>query len=431
MHLPRWCDHPYGNLSVVGSCRAATGVPAVPRPAWYIDVMEGRAPDLDVLVINAGSSSLKVSRRPLGHAVTVERIGPSATWRGDATLPPAPAMRDHASALRAVLEVLDRRAPLDRIAAVGHRVVHGGERYAAPVVIDDTVVADVRALAHLAPLHNPANLAALEAARAQLPQVPHVAVFDTAFHATLSPASFRYAVPESWYREHGIRRYGFHGPSHDGVTRRAATLLGRPREALRIVSLHLGNGASAAAVDRGRSVETSMGFTPLDGLVMGTRPGQIDPGVLLHMLRAGMAPSELERVLNHESGLKGLSGGRSNDVRDLRSAEAAGDAGAAFALEVFAYRVRTALGACVFAMGGVDAIVFTGGIGEHDPATRAAALRGLDDLGIAVDPERNARHGPVISPDGTAVTVVVVATDEDGMIADATRTLVHGAGAAS
>ncbi len=393
--------------------------------------MEGRVPDLDVLVINAGSSSLKVSRRPLGHAVTVERIGPSATWRGDAALPNPPSMRDHASALRAVLEVLDQRTPLARIAAVGHRVVHGGERYAAPVVIDDTVVADVRALAHLAPLHNPANLAALEAARTQLPSVPHVAVFDTAFHATLAPRSFRYAVPEAWYREHGIRRYGFHGPSHDGVTRRAAALLERPREELRIVSLHLGNGASAAAVDRGRSVETSMGFTPLDGLVMGTRPGQIDPGVLLHMLRAGMAPSELERVLNHESGLKGLSGGRSNDVRDLRAAEAAGDAGAALALEVFAYRVRTALGACVFAMGGVDAIVFTGGIGEHDAATRAAALRDLDDLGIAVDAERNARHASVISPDGAPVAVVVVATDEDGMIADATRTLVREAGTTS
>ncbi len=386
--------------------------------------MERPVPDLDVLVINAGSSSLKVSRRPLGHAVTVERIGPAATWRGDADLPPAPPMRDHASALHAVLQVLDARASLTNVVAVGHRVVHGGERYAAPVRIDDAVVADVRELAHLAPLHNPANLAALEAAREQLGGVPHVAVFDTAFHATLAPKSYRYAVPESWYAEHGVRRYGFHGPSHDGVTRRAADMLGRARDTLRIVSLHLGNGASAAAVDRGRSVETSMGFTPLDGLVMGTRPGQIDPGVLLHMLRGGMASTELERVLNHESGLKGLSGGRSNDVRDLRAAEASGDEAAALALDVFAYRVRTALGACVFAMGGVDAIVFTGGIGEHDAATRAAALGGLERLGIVLDDARNAHHGPRISRDDATVAVLVVATDEDGVIADATRALV-------
>jgi acetate kinase len=393
--------------------------------------MERPVPDLDVLVINAGSSSLKVSRRPLGHAVTVERIGPAATWRGDAELPPAPSMRDHASALHAVLQVLDERASLAGVVAVGHRVVHGGERYAAPVRIDDGVVADVRALVHLAPLHNPANLAALEAAREQLPAVPHVAVFDTAFHASLAPRSYRYAVPEAWYAEHGVRRYGFHGPSHDGVTRRAAEMLGRARDTLRIVSLHLGNGASAAAVDRGRSVETSMGFTPLDGLVMGTRPGQIDPGVLLHMLRGGMDVSELERVLNHESGLKGLSGGRSNDVRDLRAAEAAGDEAAALALDVFAYRVRTALGACVFAMGGVDAIVFTGGIGEHDAATRAAALGGLERLGIVVDDARNARHGPRISPDDATVAVMVVATDEDGVIADATRALVAAPAARS
>jgi len=385
---------------------------------------EARVSDLDVLVVNAGSSSLKVSRRPLGHAVTVERIGPAATWRGDTQLPPAPPMRDHASALRAVLTLLDEREPLASLAAVGHRVVHGGERYAAPVIIDDAVVADVRTLIPLAPLHNPANLAAIDAAREQLGAVPHVAVFDTAFHATLAPEAYRYAVPESWYRDHGVRRYGFHGPSHDGVTRKAAEFLARPRESLRIVSLHLGNGASAAAVDRGRSVETSMGFTPLEGLVMGTRPGQLDPGVLLHMLRGGLSVDELERLLNHESGLKGLSGGRSNDMRDLHAADAEGDQAAALALAVFAYRVRTAVGACAFAMGGLDAIVFTGGIGEHDAATRAASLAGLERFGVMVDAVRNAAHGPRISPDGAPVEVLVIATDEDGVIADAARRLV-------
>jgi acetate kinase len=379
----------------------------------------------EVLAINAGSSSLKVSRRPAGHAITVERLGDAPTWRSDVPLPDAPPMPDLEHALDACLDALAARADLGSLAAVVHRVVHGGERYTAPVLLDDATVADLERLTKLAPLHLPANLAGVRAARRALPDLPHVAVFDTAFHATLPPRAYRYAVPTAWYAEHGVRRYGFHGPSHDGVTRRAAELLGRPREDLRIVSLHLGNGASAAAVDRGRSIDTSMGLTTLDGLVMGTRPGSVDPGVLLHLLREGISVAQLDADLHRASGLLGLSR-RSNDVRDLRAAEAAGDADARLALDVFTYRVRIMIGSLAFAMGALDAIVFTGGIGEHDVATRRDALAGLDAFGIRVDPERNASHGPRIDADGSAVAILVVATDEEGMMAEAARDLIAG-----
>lgn len=362
----------------------------------------------DVLVVNAGSSSLKVGRRPAGTSVLVERIGE----RGQAS--------DHVAAwarAEAALAAADGARPLAEVVVVAHRMVHGGERYSRPVVVDDAVLGVLDDLVPLAPLHNPANLAALRAARAALPHVPHVAVFDTAFHATMAPHAYRYAVPEAWYRDHGVRRYGFHGPSHDGVTRRAADLLGRPREALRIVSLHLGNGASAAAVAGGRSVETTMGFTPIDGLIMGTRSGALDPGVLLHLMRAGKTAAELDHELNRASGLLGLSG-RSNDVRDLRHAADAGDERAALALHAFAYRARLAVGSLAFAMGGLDAVVFTGGIGQHDPRTRAAVLEGLEDFGIELDAEANAAHGPRIDRGGR-VAVLVVATDEEGVMADA------------
>lgn len=362
----------------------------------------------DVLVVNAGSSSLKVRRLPAGDSVVVERIGD----------PGRPA--DHVAAWDVAAAALAGRpgaAPLDRVTVVAHRVVHGGEVYTTPVVVDDAILAELDALVPLAPLHNPANLAALRAARAALPDVPHVAVFDTAFHATMAPHSYRYAVPESWYRDHGVRRYGFHGPSHDGVTRRAAELLGRSRATLRIVSLHLGNGASAAAVDRGKSVETTMGFTPIDGLIMGTRSGSLDPGVVLHMLRAGHDADGLDRDLNRASGLLGLSG-RSNDVRDLHAAADSGDERSALALAAFAYRTRLAVGSLAFAMGGLDAIVFTGGIGEHDPRMRRAILQDLGAFGIELDEAANDANGHRIDA-GTGVAVLVVPTDEDRVMADA------------
>ncbi len=363
-------------------------------------------PAPDVLVVNAGSSSLKVSRRPSGDAVVVERIGEP----GQAA--------DHVEAWQRAAAALTERpgaAPLDEVVVVAHRMVHGGEAYTAPTVVDDAILRDLDALVPLAPLHNPANLAALRAARAALPDVPHVAVFDTAFHATMAPHAYRYAVPEAWYRDHGVRRYGFHGPSHDGVTQRAAEALGRPRATLRIVSLHLGNGASAAAVQYGRSVETTMGFTPIDGLIMGTRSGSLDPGVLLHLLRLGHTADDLDRDLNRRSGLLGLSG-RSNDVRDLHAAADGGDERAALALRAFAYRARLAVGSLAFAMGGLDAIVFTGGIGQHDAAMRSDVLTGLEAFGIEIDEEANARHALRIDR-GTGVAVLVVATDEEGVMA--------------
>ncbi len=375
--------------------------------------------DSTVLVVNAGSSSLKVKVFPQELSVVVERIGGDSRARASfGTLEPGPLAR-HDEALEAVLAALDPLVARASIEGVGHRVVHGGMRYSRPVLIDDGVEAAILELAELAPLHNPANLEGIRAARRALPGARHVAVFDTAFHATLPRRAYLYGLPMSFYRERRIRRYGFHGPSHDYVTQRAARLLGRARTDLKIVSLHLGNGASAAAVDRGVSVDTSMGLTPLEGLLMGTRAGDVDPGVLLQLLRQEMSVGELDDLLNRRSGLAGMSG-VSNDMRDVRRAAEDGNGDARAALEVFAYRVRKVVGAYAAAMGGLDAVVFTGGIGENDAVARAESLAGLGFLGVSVDPERNRRGSGVISPDGGAVVVLVVPTDEERMIADAT-----------
>lgn len=355
-----------------------------------------------VLVVNAGSSSLKVKAYPAGVRLHVERIGE----RGGHT---------HETALEECLARLAGEGGDYAPAVVGHRVVHGGTRYTAPTVVDDEVEAGIAALCDLAPLHNPANLAALRAARRLLPRATHVAVFDTAFHATLPRRAYLYGLPLA-YAERGLRRYGFHGTSHDYVTREAARLLGRRREELRIVSLHLGNGASGAAVDRGEVVDTSMGLTPLEGLLMGTRSGDVDPGLILHLLREGMSPSELDDLLNRRSGLAGMSG-VGNDMRDVRAAAARGSDAAAAALEVYVYRVRKLVGAYAAAMGGLDAVVFTGGVGENDPATRAAALEGLGFLGIELDPAANAAGGPLASAPDSRVAVLVLETDEEVMIA--------------
>lgn len=375
-----------------------------------------------ILVVNAGSSSLKVKLFPSRDAVLVERIGGESRLASSFGATSERPVARHDEALHLVLEVLEERLPEGGIAAVGHRVVHGGMRFSAPVVIDDPVVRIVEELATLAPLHNPANLEGIRAARALLPDVKHVAVFDTAFHATMPPRAFLFGLPIEQYRAHRIRRYGFHGPSHDFVTRRAAEVLGRPRSELKLVSLHLGNGASAAAVDGGRSVDTSMGFTPLDGLLMGTRSGALDPGVLLHLLRGGMSVDELDAMLNRESGLLGLSG-VSNDMRDVRAAAERGHEDARAALEVFAYRIAKTVGAYAAAMGGLDGIVFTGGIGENDARIRSESLRSLEFLGARLDEVRNAEHAERISSDTSSVAVLVVPTDEERMIARATAEL--------
>lgn len=269
-----------------------------------------------VLVVNAGSSSLKMKLLPGGESLQVERLGGPTTARASFALVEAPRLTRHDEAFDFALEVFRRELGELDLAVVGHRVVHGGTEFTAPTLITAEVEARIEALSPLAPLHNPGNLAALRAARRALPEVPHVAVFDTAFHATLPERAYLYGLPLE-YAERGMRRYGFHGTSHEYVSGRAAELLGRPLEELRLVTLHLGNGASATAVDRGRSVDTSMGFTPLEGLLMGTRSGDIDPGLLIHLLRGGMAVDELDRLLNRGAGLRGMSG-ISNDMRDVK-----------------------------------------------------------------------------------------------------------------
>lgn len=377
-----------------------------------------------ILVVNAGSSSLKLRAFPSGARVLVERIGDDASLESGA--PPSRTQvraEDHTAAFGVALEALAPDLEIGSIDAVGHRIVHGGTTYVEPVVVDAEVERRLERLAGLAPLHNPPNLAALRAAKERLPSVPHVAVFDTAFHARMPRRAYLYGLPLRYLDREGIRRYGFHGTSHDYVSLAAAERLGRQRSELRIVTLHLGNGASACAVDRGRSVDTSMGFTPLEGLLMGTRSGSIDPGVLLHLARRGYGTEDLDTLLNHESGLLGLSG-VSNDMRDVRAAAEAGDDAATAALEVFAYRVRKVIGAYAAAMGGLDVVVFTGGIGENDAAIRRESLAGLGFLGIELDEARNLANHARIGREGAGVEVMVVATDEERMIATATtRTL--------
>jgi acetate kinase len=376
-----------------------------------------------VLVVNAGSSSLKVRWWPHPHALTIERLGAQARVRSTFGGVRTVALHGHGPALDHALALLDELAPLDGVDAVGHRVVHGGERFTEPLLLDDDNLIALAELTPLAPLHNPANLAAVAAARARFPALPHVAVFDTAFHGTLPPHAYLYGLPMALYRDEGIRRYGFHGTSHDYVSQRAAELLERPREELRLVTLHLGNGASAAAVAYGRSVDTSMGLTPLEGLVMGTRSGSVDPGAILYLLRLGYDGERLDDLLQRRSGLLGLSG-VSNDVRDIRAAADAGDGDARLALEVFAYAVRKTVGAYAAAMGGLDGVVFTGGIGENDAALRRNVLEGLGFLGIELDSASNERHRHRITHAGSPVAALVVPTDEESVIARAAQAFV-------
>ena len=313
-----------------------------------------------------------------------------------------------------------------RLAGAGHRVVHGGERFTASVLVDDEVIAAIRAASHLAPLHNPANLAGIEAVRAVRPALPQVAVFDTAFHQTMPPSAFRYAVPEQWYTRYGVRRYGFHGTSYRFVTERAAALLGRPLTGLGLVAAHLGNGCSVAAVRDGASVDTTMGLTPLEGLVMGTRSGDVDPGLFGYLAeQAGLTIDELSEALNTASGLQGLSG-VSTDMRTVEAAAAAGDERARLALEVFVHRLAKAIAAMVTSLGRLDALIFTGGIGENSAFVRGQVLGRLGFLGLTEDAEANARNGRDtrgrISLDGPAVAMVVP-TDEELMIARDTARL--------
>jgi acetate kinase len=374
---------------------------------------------MKVLVLNAGSSSVKYRVvDPEGGAALlegkVERIGEALT---------------HEQAFAQIADRVGGQA----IDAVGHRVVHGGARFFEAALIDDAVEKAIEECVPLAPLHNPANLAGIRAARRALGAVPHVAVFDTALHARLPRRARTYAIDQTLAEREGIRRYGFHGTSHAYVAAAAAKALGRRLAELRIVSLHLGNGASACAMEYGHSTETSMGMTPLEGLVMGTRGGDLDAGVLLHLLRRGMSPAQLDELLQKQSGLAGLSGA-GNDLRDIERRASEGDDRARLAIQVFAHRARKYLGAYAATMGGLDAVVLTGGIGENSAGMRLRILQRFDFLGLVVDEDRNAdarvdgAH-PVarVSAETSRVAALVVKTDEELSIARQTAAIVRAA----
>ena len=378
-----------------------------------------------ILVLNSGSSSLKyqlfeMNGRTLLARGVVERIGE-----------PGSDLPDHGAALERIAARLAEEGSVDdgaELHAIGHRVVHGGEAFREPCLIDDRVVETIREVSSLAPLHNPANLLGIEVAMRLWPDVPQVAVFDTAFHQTIPPHAYRYAVPDDWYRSHRVRRYGFHGTSHAYVAKQTARQLGRPLETLNLIVLHLGNGASAAAVAGGKSVDTSMGLTPLEGLVMGTRGGDIDPGVILYMARlAGETIDDIYQSLNAGSGLLGLCG--VGDMRDALQREAAGDEMARLALDVYTYRIRKYVGAYTAVLGRVDAIVFTAGVGENSPEIRERVCEGLQGLGVELDTSRNRAPSQGARPihrERAAVGVWVVPTNEELEIAERALERVRG-----
>ena len=359
-----------------------------------------------ILVINAGSSTIKWKIVDPGTG--------ESTYGG--TIDDLRGSQDYVSAFQVLLNSLPEGIEL---LAAGHRVVHGGERFVSPEVVTDSLEGAIEALIPLAPLHNPANLAGIRAARAALPHLKHVAVFDTAFHHTLPDAASTLAIPRDLAGQWGLRKYGFHGTSHSFVSRAASEMLGGKRTSHRIISLHLGNGSSAAAIKGGVSIETSMGFTPLQGLVMGTRSGDLDPSVVGFLNRnADLTIAEVDALLNKESGLLGLAG--TSDFRELSALAASGDSDALLALDVWGWRVRHYLGAYAALMGGLDAVVFTGGIGENSAEARMRATENLAFLGVELDDDRNVKSSSearIISPEGSPVTLLVIPTNEEWEIA--------------
>jgi len=395
---------------------------------------------MKIMALNCGSSSVKYQVYEMPAETTlaegqVERIGFAdaiLTHRaaGREPLRLVSEVRDHRRAIEMVIDVLlDAQHGVlrrkEEIAGVGHRVVHGGEAFACSTLINEAVLQAVRSFVRFAPLHNPHNLRGIEAAQALLPAAPQVAVFDTAFHRQMPPYAYVYALPYNLYAEWGIRRYGFHGTSHRYVSMEAARLLGRPLGELRLITCHLGNGCSVAAVQRGVSVDTSMGFTPLEGLVMGTRSGDLDPALVPYIMQQmGLSDLQVDALLNTQSGLLGVSG-LSSDMRDVEEAAAAGHERAQLALDIFCYRLKKYIGAYAAAMGGLDALVFTGGIGEKSAIVREKSCAGLEFLGIALDAERNRTltAGAISRPD-SPVQVFIIPTDEELLIARDTYELV-------
>ena len=399
---------------------------------------------MKILVVNSGSSSLKYQLFDMESRVALasgmaERIGDEGSrvvhrqreGVGQPVEVPAGYIPDHGAAIDRIATVARASGLVEEgtsFGAIGHRVVHGGEAFREATLIDETVLEAIREQSRLAPLHNPANLLGIELALERQPGVPQVAVFDTAFHQTLPPKAYRYAIPEDWYASYRVRRYGFHGTSHAYVARQAAALLGRPIGQLNLITLHLGNGASACAVEGGCSVETSMGLTPLEGLVMGTRSGDLDPSVAGYIAgESGLSPDKVEAALNRESGLEGLCG--ASDLRNVLEHEASGDERAKLAVDVYVHRIRKYVGAYTAVLGRVDGLVFTAGVGENSPDIRQRVCDGLEGLGIRIDPARNSGDGDgprAIHTDGGAVAILVVPTNEELEIAEQTLRCVQG-----
>jgi len=385
-----------------------------------------------ILVINSGSSSIKyqlfdMHRQSALAMGLVERLGESQSrlkqryqhndqWQESIQ---QQAIGDHAAGLSLISESLRQCKSLasqQSLYAIGHRVVHGGERFQQPALIDADVINGIRDTIPLAPLHNPANLSGIEVTRRQMPDVPQVAVFDTAFHHTLPPHASHYALPQKLCQQQHIRRYGFHGTSHAYVCRQAAQILQKPIESLKLISLHLGNGCSAAAIQGGQCIDTSMGMTPLEGLVMGTRCGDIDPAIIFYLARqTKMSLNDIESLLNKQSGLQGLAG--ISDMREILARVEEKDKAATLALEVFCYRIKKTIGAYSAALGGLDAVIFTGGIGEHAAQVRQRVCSGLELFGIQMNAEKNYRQAQQLQSDNSSVALLLIPTNEELEIA--------------
>lgn len=395
---------------------------------------------MKVLVINCGSSSLKYQLINMADESVlaiglVERIGIDGVLKhqvsGKEKVVIETAMPDHKVALEKVMAALidenhGALKSLDEIAAVGHRVVHAGEKFASSVVITDEVIKALEETIELAPLHNPPNLIGIRACQELLPNVPMVGVFDTAFHQTMPPSSYIYALPYEYYTEFGVRKYGFHGTSHKYVSHKAAELMNKDIKDLKIITCHLGNGASVAAVENGKVVDTSMGFTPLEGLIMGTRCGDMDPAIMTFLMKKlNVDAAAVNDIVNKKSGVLGISG-VSSDFRDIEKAAEEGNERAKLALDTYYKQVKKYIGAYMAEMGGVDAIVFTAGLGENSVEAREEICKGLEGLGIAIDPQRNNVRGKetLVSSDNSKVAVFCIPTNEELMIARDTKELV-------
>lgn len=396
---------------------------------------------MKVLVVNCGSSSVKyqllnmedesVMARGLAERIGIEgsRLKHQAAGREEIIIEKP--MPDHKTALKLITDVLtDEKTgvikDMDEIYAIGHRVVHGGEKFSGSVKITDEVIDTLRECSDLAPLHNPPNIMGIEACQQLMPGKPMAGTFDTAFHHTIPDYAYIYPIPYEYYKKYGVRKYGFHGTSHKYVAERAAEIVGKPLESLKIITCHLGNGASITAVDGGKSVETSMGFTPLEGLAMGTRCGSIDPAIIAFLMeKENKTIEEVNNILNKRSGVLGISG-VSSDFRDLEQAAEKGDYGAKLAIEVFAYKVKKFIGSYSAVMNGVDVVVFTAGLGENSISMRERICSGLDYLGLELDPEANNVRGKeaIISKPGCKVKAVVIPTNEELMIARETVKIV-------